>query len=118
MRKFGQMVLTNSSQWAYTRSMERDRLVTETRAEGGAETELEREAAEDDESAGRRALDQLHVNQNDAVVLVSAGGRSPFVFGAASAAGASGAYTACIVSALGSELAALCDDSIDVVVGP
>jgi N-acetylmuramic acid 6-phosphate etherase len=206
MWNLGEMVLTNLSQCAYTRSMERDRLVTETRTEGGADldlrstrelvelmnredatvpaavagatdeiaavvdglverlgrggrlvlvgagtsgrlaqaeaaecaatfstppeqvvavvagvdaaTELERIAAEDDEGAGRAALEQLNVNQNDAVVFVSAGGRSPFVLGAASTAGVAGAYSACVVSAPGSQLAALCDVSIDVVVGP
>ena len=206
MRISGEMVLTSFRQCAYTRSMERDRLVTESRAEGGADldlrstrelvelmnredatvpvavaaaaddiagvidelverlgrggrlvlvgagssgriaqaeaaeceatfstppgqvvavvagadaaTPLEREAAEDDEAAGRRAIELLGVRQNDCVVLVSAGGRSPFVLGAASAAGVAGAFTACVVSVPGSELSALCDVSIAVVVGP
>src|SRR5213592_959459 len=82
-----------------------------------AATPLEREAAEDDEAAGRRAIELLGVRQNDGVVLVSAGGRSPFVLGAASAAGVAGAFTACVVSVPGSELSALCDVSIAVVVG-
>jgi N-acetylmuramic acid 6-phosphate etherase len=56
--------------------------------------------------------------RDDAVVLVSAGGRSPFVLGAASAAGAAGAFTACVVSMPASELAASCDAAICVVVGP
>jgi N-acetylmuramic acid 6-phosphate etherase len=83
-----------------------------------AHTPLEREAAEDDEDAGRRALDSLALTRDDAVVLVSAGGRSPFVLGAAGAAGTAGAFTACIVSVSASELAALCDAVISAVVGP
>ena len=87
-------------------------------AGAGAQTALEREAGEDDEDAGRRALDALALTQDDAVVLVSAGGRSPFVLGAAGAAGAAGAFTACVVSVPASEVAALCDAAISAVVGP
>ena len=83
-----------------------------------AVTLFEHEAAEDDEEAGRRAVESLALDQTDAVVLVSAGGGSPFVLGAAAAAGAAGAFTACIVSVPRAELAALCDTAISVVVGP
>ena len=83
-----------------------------------AASALEREAAEDDEDAGRRAIEAIDVTPADAVVLVSAGGRSPFVLGAAAAAGAAGAVAACVVSVPASELAALCDVAISVVVGP
>jgi len=83
-----------------------------------AHTSLEREAAEDDEDAGRRALASLALTRDDAVVLVSAGGRSPFVLGAAAVAAAAGAFTACVVSVPASELAELCDAAICAVVGP
>jgi N-acetylmuramic acid 6-phosphate etherase len=83
-----------------------------------ASSPLEREAAEDDEEAGRRAIESLGVTPTDTVVLVSAGGRSPFVLGAAAASGAAGAFTACVVSVTTSELAALCDAAICAVVGP
>ncbi len=75
------------------------------------------DAAEDDEGAGRDEVARL-VRADDVVVLVSASGRTPFVLGAARAAAASGAFTACIVSASDSELADLCDRAITVVVGP
>ena len=75
------------------------------------------DAAEDDGAAGREGLARL-VRGDDVVVLVSASGRTPFVLGAAHAAAASGAFTACVVSAPDSELAALCDRTITVVVGP
>jgi N-acetylmuramic acid 6-phosphate etherase len=83
-----------------------------------APSSLEREAAEDDDDAGRRALASIGLTRDDAVVLVSAGGLSPFVLGAARAAGTTGAFTACIVSVPASELAALCDAVISAVVGP
>ncbi|HEX7310246.1 MAG TPA: N-acetylmuramic acid 6-phosphate etherase [Gaiellaceae bacterium] len=83
-----------------------------------ADSSLAREAAEDDEDAGRRALASLRVTRDDAVVLVSAGGRSPFVLGAAGAAGAAGAFTACVVSVPESELAEYSDVTISAVVGP
>jgi len=51
-------------------------------------------------------------------VLISAGGRSPFVIGAAAAAEAAGAFTACVVCVPDSELAAVCDAAIGAVVGP
>jgi len=75
------------------------------------------DASEDDEGAGRDEVARL-VLADDVVVLVSASGRTPFVLGAARAAAASGAFTACIVSAPDSELADLCDRAITVVVGP
>src|SRR3954468_21480300 len=39
----------------------------------------EREAAEDDADAGRRAVEELGVSATDAVVGISASGRTPFV---------------------------------------
>ena len=81
-------------------------------------TALEREKAEDDEDGGRRAMESLPVTAADAVVFVSAGGRSPFVLGAAAAAGTARAFTACIVSVPTSPLATLCETAICVVVGP
>ena len=78
----------------------------------------EREAAEDDEPAGRRAVEALGVGARDAVVVVSASGGTPYALGAARAALAAGAYAACIVCAPGSELAELCDREIVAFVGP
>jgi N-acetylmuramic acid 6-phosphate etherase len=83
-----------------------------------AHSSIEREAAEDDEDTGRRALASLALTRADAVVLVSAGGRSPFVLGAAWSAAAAGAFTACVVSVPASELEPLCDAAICAVVGP
>ncbi|SRR5712691_2016481 len=74
------------------------------------------DAGEDDEGAGADLVARLVAD--DVVVLVSASGGTPFVLGAARAAAAARAFTACVVSAPDSELAALCDRAITIVVGP
>ena len=85
---------------------------------GGALSSPEREAAEDDAEAGARALEEVSVGPDDAVVGVSASGRTPYVVGALSAAAAAGALTVCVVSAPESELARIAEHEILVVVGP
>ena len=79
---------------------------------------LEQETAEDDHEAGAADVAALRVHMEDAVVAVSASGRTPYVLGAVEAASASGALTACIVSVRGSQLARLVEHPISVVVGP
>jgi N-acetylmuramic acid 6-phosphate etherase len=78
----------------------------------------EREAAEDDGAAGRRAVEELHVSERDAVVGVSASGRTPFTVEALEAAKAAGALTIAVASVLDSELARAADHELAVVVGP
>jgi N-acetylmuramic acid 6-phosphate etherase len=78
---------------------------------------LEQAAAEDDREAGARAIAALAASAADAVVGVSASGRTPFVLGAVEAAAAAGALTACVVSVPDSELARLAQLEISVVVG-
>jgi N-acetylmuramic acid 6-phosphate etherase len=82
------------------------------------QTASEREAAEDDEDAGRRAVERLGVRAADAVVAVSASGRTPFTLGAAAAAADAGAFTGCVVGAPDSPLAGICEREIMVLVGP
>jgi N-acetylmuramic acid 6-phosphate etherase len=77
-----------------------------------------REAAEDDWRAGKRAAEQLGVSSGDAVVGVSASGRTPYVLGALEAAAAAGALTVALVSADDSPLARAADHGLVVVVGP
>jgi N-acetylmuramic acid 6-phosphate etherase len=83
-----------------------------------APSSLEQEAAEDDAEAGRRDVHSLGVGATDAVIGISAGGRTPYVIGAMEAAGAAGAATACLVCAPGSRLAGLVEQEIAVIVGP
>ena len=87
-------------------------------AGGAVASALEQEAAEDDRDAGAADVDALGVGADDAVVAVSASGRTPYVLGAIGAASGAGALTACIVSVHDSELARLVEHEIAVVVGP
>jgi N-acetylmuramic acid 6-phosphate etherase len=83
-----------------------------------APSSLEQEAAEDDADAGRRDVHALGVGATDAVIGISASGRTPYVIGAMEAASAAGAATACLVCAEDSPLAGLVEQEIAVVVGP
>ena len=77
-----------------------------------------REAAEDDVTAGAGAVEELGVSDRDAVVGVSASGRTPYVLAALERARAAGAVTVGVVSAHGSELSPVVDHELAVVVGP
>ena len=79
---------------------------------------LAQAAAEDDRDAGARDLLALEVGPADAVVGVSASGRTPYVLGAVAAAKQAGALTACVVAAADSELGHLVEHEVAVVVGP
>jgi N-acetylmuramic acid 6-phosphate etherase len=78
----------------------------------------EHEKAEDDSEAGARSVRALGVGPADAVIGISASGRTPYVLAAIGAAAGAGAFTACIVSAPDSPLAQLAEREIAVVVGP
>jgi N-acetylmuramic acid 6-phosphate etherase len=77
-----------------------------------------REAAEDDVTAGAGAVEELGVSDRDAIVGVSASGRTPYVLAALERARAAGAVTVAVVSAHGSELSPVVDHELAVVVGP
>ena len=77
-----------------------------------------REAAEDDEPAGRHAVEELGVSSGDAVVGVSASGRTPYALGAITPAAEAGALTVAVVSVEDSPLARAADHELAVVVGP
>jgi N-acetylmuramic acid 6-phosphate etherase len=86
---------------------------------GGAwASATEQAAAEDDEDAGREAVVAAGVGAQDAVVAVSASGRTPYALGALRAAREAGAATVCVVSVADSVLAELADHAIAVPVGP
>jgi N-acetylmuramic acid 6-phosphate etherase len=76
------------------------------------------EEAEDDRDAGAAAVGELAVGPRDAVVGVSASGRTPYVVGALEEANAAGAATIAVVSVEGSALAAVARHEIAVPVGP
>ena len=78
----------------------------------------EREAAEDDREAGRRAVEQLAVSAADAVVGISASGRTPYVLAALEAAAEAGALTVALSAVEESELGRVAEQDLGVVVGP
>jgi N-acetylmuramic acid 6-phosphate etherase len=75
-------------------------------------------AAEDGAEVGTAEIVALGVGEADAVVGISASGRTPYVLGALRAAADAGALTVALVSVPDSELARLADHEIAVVVGP
>ena len=85
---------------------------------GAGLSSAEREAAEDDADAGRRAVEELAVAPADAVVGISASGRTPYVLAALGAAAEAGALTVALTAVEGSELARQADHDLAVVVGP
>jgi N-acetylmuramic acid 6-phosphate etherase len=87
-------------------------------AGASAPTQLEQDAAEDDADAGAADVASLGVGAADAVVGVSASGRTPYVLGALRAADDAGALTVAVVAVQDSELGDLAQHEIAAVVGP
>src|SRR4051794_20727105 len=86
---------------------------------GGPEAMADaREGDEDDADAGARDLLHLAVTADDAVIVVSASGRTPYAVGAAAAARGAGALVVGLACNHGSPLAAMADVAIEVPVGP
>ncbi len=76
------------------------------------------ENAEDEPSAGADALDRLGVTERDAVLGISASGRTPFVLGAMRRANELGALTAGLACNKSTPLGALAQFPIEIRVGP
>jgi N-acetylmuramic acid 6-phosphate etherase len=113
----GRIAALDADECQATFSTEPGQVVALVAGAGLASAE-EREAAEDDGDAGRRAIEELGVSGRDAVVGVSASGRTPFVVEALRTAAAAGALTAAVVAVHDSELGRLADHALAVVVGP
>jgi N-acetylmuramic acid 6-phosphate etherase len=76
------------------------------------------EAAEDDREGGAADLAALGIGPDDAVIGLSASGRTPYVLGAVEHAAAAGALTVGVACAQDSELARAVEYEVVVVVGP
>jgi N-acetylmuramic acid 6-phosphate etherase len=113
----GRLAELDASECESTFSTEPGRVVALV-AGAGLATAAERDAAEDDPQAGAGAVQAIGVSARDAVVGVSASGRTPFVVGALEAAASAHAATVCIVSVPDSELSRIAQHEIAVVVGP
>jgi N-acetylmuramic acid 6-phosphate etherase len=86
---------------------------------GGPEAMADaREGDEDDAAAGARDLDALSPTGSDAVIVVSASGRTPYAIGAAEAARRAGSLVVGLANTQGSPLAAVSDVAIEVPTGP
>lgn len=76
------------------------------------------EGAEDDPDGVVPDFDRLGVNERDAVVGISASGRTPYVRGALVHARARGALTIAVAANAGSAIGTVADIAIETVVGP
>jgi N-acetylmuramic acid 6-phosphate etherase len=76
------------------------------------------ENVEDDPSAGAYALDRLGVSERDAVLGISASGRTPYVLGALRRANEVGALTACLACNDNTPLGKLAQFPIEIRTGP
>src|SRR5262249_3228175 len=76
------------------------------------------EGAEDDPSGGAGAMAELGGGADDAVVGITASGRTPYVLGAVEAARRAGALTVGVVCNTRTPLAGLAEIPIEVPVGP
>ncbi|MGS2617793.1 N-acetylmuramic acid 6-phosphate etherase [Micromonospora sp. LZ34] len=86
---------------------------------GGAEAVLgAKEGVEDDEAAGEAVIAECSITATDAVVGISASGRTPYVLAAVRAAHARGALTVGLSCNAGTPLSAAADRAIEVLVGP
>jgi N-acetylmuramic acid 6-phosphate etherase len=113
----GRLAVLDAAECVPTFSTEADQVVAVLA--GGAEAEaVAQEAAEDDAEAGARDLEALGVGPADAVVALSASGRTPYTLGAAAHAREVGALTAAIVCVHGSELGQAVEHEVTVEVGP
>ena len=74
--------------------------------------------AEDDRAGGAEALRTAGVDTNDAVVGISASGRTPYVLGAVEAAAEAGALTVALVCVADSELGRVAEHAVAIPVGP
>jgi N-acetylmuramic acid 6-phosphate etherase len=86
---------------------------------GGREAVFQaKEGAEDDAEAGRRDLQGIRLEARDAVVGISASGRTPYVVGALRYAKEIGAKAISLSCNRGSRMSAITDVAIEVVTGP
>jgi N-acetylmuramic acid 6-phosphate etherase len=76
------------------------------------------EGVEDDADAGGADVEAHGIGPRDAVVGISASGRTPYVLGALAAARAAGALTGAVVNNAGTPAASAADLAVEVLTGP
>lgn len=77
-----------------------------------------KEGAEDSRQQGAEDLKAVSLKPDDMVIGIAASGRTPFVLGALEYAMKLGCPTGAVVCNAGSEIAALCPDTIELLPGP
>jgi N-acetylmuramic acid 6-phosphate etherase len=95
-----------------------DGMITGIMAGGQEAFGSAQENVEDDPGAGAYALDRLGVGERDAVLGISASGRTPYVVGAVRRANEVGALTACLACNENTPLGAVAQFPIEIRVGP
>ena len=113
----GQMAVADAAEWGPTFSVP-DGGVVALLAGAALPPGPAREAAEDDAAAGACEVRALRCSTEDAVIAVSASGRTPYALGALEAALEAGALTAAVVCAQGAPLAELAHHAVVLDVGP
>ena len=113
----GRLALVDAAECGPTFGLPPDRVVALV-AGGPTALAVAQEAAEDDAEGGAADVQAALVGPDDAVVTLSASGRTPYALGAARAARELGALTVAVVCSEGSELGALADFEVVTQVGP
>jgi N-acetylmuramic acid 6-phosphate etherase len=112
----GRLALVDAVECQSTFGLDAGRVVALV-AGGADSTATAQEHAEDDAQAGAAEVEAVAVGDRDAVVGISASGRTPYVLGALDAARGAGALTVGVVCVEGSPIGALADREVAVVVG-
>jgi len=113
----GRLALVDAAELGPTYGVGSDRVVAII-AGGPTAQAAAQEEAEDDEAAGGVDLAAAGVTAADAVIALSASGRTPYTLGAARAARDAGALLVAVVCAEGGELERLADVAVVALVGP
>lgn len=113
----GRLALLDAAECGPTFGLDEGRVVA-VMAGGGDAARRPMEQGEDDRVAGHRDIADLAPDATDAVVGVSASGRTPYVTAALEAAAAAGALTIAVANNRGSELAHRAALVIEVPTGP
>ncbi len=112
----GRLALVDAVECQSTFGLDPGRVVALV-AGGAASTATAQEHAEDDAEAGAAGLRALGVSEQDAIVGISASGRTPYALGALEEAHRAGALTVGVVCVEGSPIGMLADREVVVVVG-
>jgi N-acetylmuramic acid 6-phosphate etherase len=113
----GRLALVDAAECGPTFGID-DRTVVALVAGGATAAATAQEAAEDDAGAGADDVAALSVGPADAVVVLSASGRTPYALGAARAAREAGALLVAVVCAEEAPLTEGADHAIAAIVGP